>query len=355
MRRNTAAAGNLPTIRLAKDKDMKKRIAINGMGRIGRAAFKILLDRDDLELAAVNDLLPADSLAYLLSYDSVYGRHAKKITAENGGIAIDGRIIPKFSEKDPEKLPWREKGIDLVLECTGIFTNRQGLEKHIRAGADRVILSAPGKDEDIPTVVYGTNIPEPDQRIISCGSCTTNCITPAMEVLDRRLGIRKAIMTTVHAYTATQSLVDTVAKKWTRGRAAAVNFVPTSTGAALATTKVLPELEGLFDGIAVRGPVPVGSLADMVVFTVNRTTVDEVNDILTGEAGSEKYQGVLGVSELPLVSSDIIMDPRASVIDLSMTRVVDGDLVKIMSWYDNEWGYTNQMIRTAGHMLAAGK
>ncbi|MDW7771654.1 MAG: type I glyceraldehyde-3-phosphate dehydrogenase [Desulfobulbaceae bacterium] len=332
---------------------MTKKIAINGMGRIGRAAFKILLENNDFELAAVNDLLPTDTLAYLLGYDSVYGRFLKKITAEQDSLAIDDRIISKYSEKDPQNLPWDKHQIDLVLECTGVFTNREGLEKHIQAGSGKVILSAPAKDKDIPTVVYGANTVASRERIISCGSCTTNCITPIMEVIDRRVGIQKAIMTTVHAYTATQSIVDTAAKKWTRGRAAAINFVPTTTGAALATTRVLPELEGLFDGISVRGPVPIGSLADIVICTVEKTSVEEINSILEEEAAGEKYSGVLGVSEIPLVSTDIIMDPRASVVDLHMTRVVDGDLVKIMSWYDNEWGYSNQMIRTAQQLLYA--
>jgi len=332
---------------------MAKKIAINGMGRIGRAAAKILLYRDDFELVAVNDLLPADAMAYLLAHDSVYGRFPKKITAGEDYIEADGRIIRKYSEKEPQNLPWEKNSIDLVLECTGMFTNRESLEKHIQAGAKHVILSAPGKDEDIPTVVYGANTVEISDQIISCGSCTTNCITPVMEVIDRRLGIQKAIMTTVHAYTATQSLVDTAAKKWTRGRAAAVNFVPTSTGAALATTKVLPELEGLFEGVAVRGPVPIGSIADIVICTIKTTSIDEINSILSEEANSERYGNVLGVSKMPLVSSDIIRDPRASIVDLNMTRVVGGDLVKIMSWYDNEWGYSNQMIRTARQLLDA--
>jgi len=330
---------------------MTKKIAINGMGRIGRAAAKILLYRDDFELVAVNDLLPADVMAYLLTHDSVYGRFPKKITAGHDYIEADGRIIQKYSEKEPQNLPWEKNNIDLVLECTGMFTNRQSLEKHIQAGAKHVILSAPCKDEDIPTVVYGANTVEISDQIISCGSCTTNCITPIMEVIDRRLGIQKAIMTTVHAYTATQSLVDTAAQKWTRGRAAAVNFVPTSTGAALATTKVLPELEGLFEGVAVRGPVPIGSIADIVICTIKTTSIDEINSILSEEANGERYNNVLGVSKMPLVSSDIIRDPRASIVDLNMTRVVGGDLVKIMSWYDNEWGYSNQMIRTARQLL----
>lgn len=328
-----------------------KRIAINGMGRIGRATFKILLDSKEFEIIAINDPVPADAIAYLLGHDSVYGRFGKEIQAGRNCIEIEGRRVEKYSEKDPQNLPWQKHEIDLVFECTGIFTHTRDLEKHIQSGGKRVILSAPGKDGDIPTVVYGTNSVDPADRIISCGSCTTNCITPVMEIIERRLGIKKALMTTVHAYTATQALVDKAAGKWTRGRAAAVNFVPTSTGAALATTQVLPDLEGLFDGLAIRGPVPAGSVADIVICTWERTSVDEINSLFREESGGERYRDVLGVSEIPLVSSDIIEDPRASVVDLDMTRVVDGDLVKIMSWYDNEWGYTNQMIRTARQVL----
>jgi glyceraldehyde 3-phosphate dehydrogenase len=237
--------------------------------------------------------------------------------------------------------------IDIVFECTGMFTRRQGLELHLGAGARLVMLSAPAKDEDIPTVVHGANIPDNQARIISCGSCTTNCITPVVEIIGRRIGIRKAIMTTVHAYTGTQALVDTAGKKLRRGRAAAANLVPTSTGAAIATTKVLPELDGLFNGIAIRAPVPVGSVADIIILTKAPTTVESVNTILQEEAQTDRYINVLKVSDEALVSSDIIGDPHAAVVDLELTQVVDGDLVKIVSWYDNEWGYSNQMIREA--------
>nr|NIO71334.1 type I glyceraldehyde-3-phosphate dehydrogenase [Anaerolineae bacterium] len=230
----------------------------------------------------------------------------------------------------------------------GVFTRKEDLEKHLQAGAKFVVLSAPAKSEDIGTVVHGVNRPEDDSvRMISCASCTTNSIAPVVEIMGRRIGIKKAIMTTIHAYTSTQAIVDGPHKRPRRGRAGAANLVPTSTGAAVATTKALPQYKDKFDGVAVRAPVPVGSISDIVFLTARKTTVEEVNRIFKEEAESEEYQGILGVSEDPIVSSDIIKDPRASIVDLGMTRVVDGDLVKVMSWYDNEWGYTNQMIREA--------
>jgi len=323
------------------------RVAINGLGRIGRAALKIILDTPGLELAAMNDLIPADNLAYLLKYDTVYGRYEKNVEHASDSLIIDAREYKLFSEKDPARLPWKELGVDVVLECTGVFRDKQGMEKHLQAGARYVILSAPEKTGQVPTIVHGVNQSEKDALLISCASCTTNCITPVVEIMGRRIGVQKAIMTTIHAYTASQSLVDGPKSKWRRGRAAAANFVPTSTGAAKATTKVLPEYQGKFDGVAVRGPVPVGSLADLVFLTERSTSEEEVNDIFRKEAESDRYRGILGVSEEPIVSSDIIKDSRASVVDLAMTQVVDGDLVKVMSWYDNEWGYTSQMVREA--------
>lgn len=323
------------------------RVAINGLGRIGRAALKIILDTPGLELAAMNDLIPADNLAYLLKYDTVYGRCEKNVEHASDSLIIDAREYKLFSEKDPARIPWKELGVDVVLECTGVFRDKQGMEKHLQAGARYVILSAPEKTGQVPTIVHGVNQSEKDALLISCASCTTNCITPVVEIMGRRIGVQKAIMTTIHAYTASQSLVDGPKSKWRRGRAAAANFVPTSTGAAKATTKVLPEYQGKFDGVAVRGPVPVGSLADLVFLTERSTSEEEVNDIFRKEAESDRYRGILGVSEEPIVSSDIIKDSRASVVDLAMTQVVDGDLVKVMSWYDNEWGYTSQMVREA--------
>ncbi len=323
------------------------KVAINGMGRIGRAALKIIMARPELDLVAINDLMPLDNLVYLLKYDTVYGRYDKKVEAVGDILSIDGKKIKVFSLKDPAQLPWQDLGIDVVFECTGVFTNQEGLDKHVQAGARYVILSAPPKDPGVCTIVHGVIQPETGVKVMSCASCTTNCVSPLVEILDRHLGIKKAIMTTIHAYTSSQAIVDGPAKKWGRGRAGAANFVPTSTGAAKATTEIMPHLKGKFDGVAVRGPVPCGSLVD-VVFVVNRpTTAAEVNQILKAEAATPRYQGILGVSDDPLVSSDVIQDSRASIVELSMTQVVDGDLVKVMSWYDNEWGYTNQMIREA--------
>lgn len=322
------------------------RVAINGLGRIGRATLKIILDTPELDLVAVNDIVPIENMVYLLKFDTAYGRYDKKVHAEAGNLVIDGVGYKYLSEKDPTQLPWDD--VDIVFECTGIFTQRDDLQKHIEAGARFVILSAPAKSDDISTVVYGVSENEKhDEHIISCASCTTNCITPVVEILGRHIGIEKAMLNTIHAYTASQSIVDSPQKKMRRGRAAAENLVPTTTGAAIATTKALPEYEGKFDGIAVRAPVVVGSIADLVFVTSRDTSEQEINEIFENEAQTERYNGVLGVSHDELVSSDIIGDPRASVIDLGMTQVVGGNMVRIMSWYDNETGYSNQMVREA--------
>jgi glyceraldehyde 3-phosphate dehydrogenase len=322
-------------------------VAINGLGRIGRAALRILLDADGLELVAVNDIADAENLAYLLNYDTVYGRYHRAVTTSDGAILVDGRRIETFAERDPANLPWARLGVDLVLECTGVFKTEDSLKKHLQAGAGYVILSAPTTSDTIPTVVHGVNRPDGAAQIISCASCTTNCITPVIDIAHRHIGVQRALMTSIHAYTGGQKLVDGPARSFRRGRAGAANLVPTSTGAAQATTRAVPELAGRFDGIAVRAPIPVGSVADIVFVADRPTTVDEVNDIFRLEAASEQYQGILGVSEDPLVSSDIVGDPRAAVIDLDLTRVVDATLVKVMAWYDNEWGFTHQMIREA--------
>ncbi|GAB2798085.1 type I glyceraldehyde-3-phosphate dehydrogenase [Streptomyces chlorus] len=327
------------------------KVAINGLGRIGRAALKILHDVDGVELAAVNDLIEVDNLAYLLAHDSVYGRYGNTVTATDGALSIDGHNVPVYAERDPARLPWKELGIDLVLECTGAFRHEEELRRHLQAGARFVILSAPARTETVATVVHGVNQAPDGVQVISCASCTTNCITPVVEVLDRRIGVERAIMSTVHAYTSTQQLVDGPSRDVRRGRAAGVNMVPASTGAALATTRALPALAGRFDGVAIRVPVPVGSVADIVAVTARPTTAEEVNDVFRQEAGTDRYRDVLAVSAEPLVSTDIIGDPRASVIDAAMTRVVDGTLVKIMSWYDNEWGFTHQMVREALSVL----
>ncbi len=326
-----------------------KKVAINGLGRIGRATLKIVMERSDMELVAVNDIVSIANMVYLLKYDSVYGRYEKEVcrSKDAKSIAIEDHGIYYYSEKDPAQLPWKTHDIDVVFECTGLFTKTEELQKHLDAGAKQVILSAPTKSEEMLTVVHGVNKNEENRQIISCASCTTNSITPVVEVMRRRVGIEKATMTTVHAYTSTQGLVDSPAKKFKRGRAAAANMVPTTTGAATASAKAIPEIKGKFDGVAVRVPIPAGSLADLVFVTSKPTTREELNKIFREEARSNRYKNILGVTEDGIVSADIIKDPRASIIDLTMTQVVDGDLVKIMSWYDNEWGYASQMVKEA--------
>ena len=322
---------------------MPARVAINGFGRIGRAALKIVRDEPKLEVVAINDLTDADQLAYLLKYDSVYGRFDGEVHAEGDALVVDGRTIPVLNETDPAKLPWRDMKVDLVFECTGVFRDAGGLQKHVDAGARKVVLSAPAKD-DLPFVVPGVNAAD-DADVLSTASCTTNCIAPVIEVIGRRIGIEKAMMTTVHAYTTSQNLIDGPKRKWRRGRAAALGWVPTTTGAAKATTKALPQYEGRFDGVAIRGPVPCGSIADITIVTSRKTSVDEINAVMEEEARSDRYDGILGVTRDEIVSADVLKDPRGSIVDLTMTQVVDGDLIKVMAWYDNEWGYAAQMIR----------
>jgi glyceraldehyde 3-phosphate dehydrogenase len=337
----------------SKEAQMPNKVAINGLGRIGRAALKLALEQPELDVVAVNEIGSLDSMVYLLKYDTAYGRYERQVEAVDGKLVIDGKPLVYLSERDPAQLPWADLEVDLVLECTGRFTEREDAEKHVRAGASWVVLSGPTKSPDVPTIIHGVNRPDGETQIISCASCTTNNITPLVEILDRHFGVEKALLTTVHAYTATQALVDSPggAKDLRRGRAAAQSFVPSSTGAATATAKALPAMQGRFDGVSVRGPVVVGSISD-VVFVVERdTTADEVNDVLRQEAASDRYQGILAVAEDPLVSADIVKDPRASIVQLDMTRVVGGNLVKVMSWYDNEWGFTSQMIQVAVQQL----
>ncbi len=323
-------------------------VAINGLGRIGRATLKIVLNTPGLNLVAANDLGAPANLVYLLKYDTVYGRYETAVEAtDKQHLTIGGHRLMLLRERDPACLPWQSLNVDIVFECTGAFKKREDLDAHVRAGARYVILSAPSKSADVETIVHGVNTPQGNTFIISCASCTTNCITPVMEILGRRIGVKKAMMTTVHGYTSSQAIVDGPHLQARRGRAGAANLVPTSTGAAAATSRALPEYRGRFDGVAVRAPVPVGSLADIVALAARPTTVDEVNRVFSEEAQSGRYLGILGVTADPVVSSDIIKDPRASVVDLGMTQVVDGDLIKVMSWYDNEWGYSNQLVREA--------
>ncbi len=321
-------------------------VAINGLGRIGRATLKILKDHAILNVVAVNDLIPADNLAYLLKFDSVYGRWGADIGVQDSQLQIGSRSFKVLNERDPARLPWRDLHVALVFECTGLFRKSEDLAKHIQAGADYVILSAPAKGEDVPTVVHGVNSAT-GTRVISCASCTTNCITPVVEIMGRRIGVRKAVLTTIHAYTSTQAIVDSGKHNFRRGRAAAANLVPATTGAVIATTRALPQYKGKFDGLAIRVPVPIGSLADMVFLTSRATSMEEIKKVFQEEASSERYRDVVAVTEEPIVSCDIIQQSYASIVDASTIQVVDGDLVKIMSWYDNEWGYASQMVREA--------
>lgn len=323
-----------------------KRIAINGFGRIGRASLKIALETAGLEIVAINDLMDIENAAYLLQFDTVYRRYHKPVQIEGDTLVVDGKKIKYLSTREPKDLPWAALQIDVVIESTGIFTQKEDAEKHIQAGAKTVVLSGPTKSKDVPTVVHGVNTDDGRTNIFSCASCTTNNISPLIEIIGRRIGIKKAILNTIHAYTASQTLVDAPSKREPRmGRTAGMNLAPASTGAAIATTKALPQYSGKFDGVAIRVPVMVGSMSDITFIAEKPTTPEEINNILKEEAQTDRYKEVIAVSTDQLVSSDIIQSSYAAVVDLEMTRVVDGDLVKVMAWYDNEWGFTNQMIR----------
>jgi len=324
---------------------MMKKIAINGMGRIGRASLKVILDTPELDLVAVNDIASVDNIAYLLKYDSVHGAFEKEVKVEGNHLVVDGRSIPFYNQRNPADLPWGQLEVDVVIESTGVFTKEKDAQKHIYAGAKVVVLSGPSASGGVPTVVHGVNTKDGASTIFSCASCTTNNISPVIEILGRRLGVKKAIMTTVHANTSSNTVVDAPHKKTRMGRTGLNNLIPTTTGAATATTKALPEYAGIFDGMAIRVPVAVGSISDITVVTARRTSREELNKILTEEAATSRYQNVIRVTNDPIVSSDIIKDPHAAIIDLEMTKVVDGDLVKVLAWYDNEWGFVNQMIR----------
>jgi len=319
-------------------------VAINGFGRIGRATFKILLSKK-INVVAINDLTDTSTLAHLLKYDSAYGIYDKKVEARQGALLINGKKYQVLAERDPEQLPWKDLKVDLVLECTGIFRTKETAGKHIKAGAKKVIISAPAKSAGIKSIVLGVNeekIKKTD-KIISNASCTTNCLAPVTKIIKDNFGIKKALMTTIHSYTADQRIVDGPHRDLRRARAAAVNIVPTTTGAAIATTETIPSLKGKFDGMAVRVPTLVGSLVDMVCVT--RKKVDEkiVNNVFKKVAKSAKLKKYFAVSDLPLVSSDYVGNPASSTVDLTCTKVVDGDLLKVVSWYDNEWGYSNRL------------
>lgn len=334
---------------------MKVRVAINGFGRIGRQFVRQAYERDDIEIVAVNDLGSLESLAYLLTYDTVYGRAPFPVAIAGTNLVINGKEVRFVSEKEPQKLPWKELAVDVVIESTGFFTEYEKAKAHLDAGAKRVVISAPGKGDAAlgATVLMGLN----EERIGTCpitsnASCTTNASSPVIAILDEAIGIERAILSTVHAYTASQALVDGPSKKDLReGRAAAQNIVPSSTGAAIAVTKAYPKLEGKFDGISLRVPVPVGSIADVTFVAKRATTVEEVNSILRTAAHDARWSAVFSATDEELVSSDIIGTTHASIADLSMTRVVDGTLVKVLAWYDNEAGYTHTLIE---HAVKAG-
>jgi glyceraldehyde 3-phosphate dehydrogenase len=322
------------------------KIGINGFGRIGRASLKVIMDTPELEVVAINDLMTIENAAYRLKYDSVYGIYDKEVSEQGDILNVGDKKIKYLSIKDPAALPWKDLQVDTIIESTGLFTNREDAEKHIHAGAKHVVISGPTKSVDTPTIVHGVNTQDGKVAIFSCASCTTNNISPLIEIIGRRIGIKKAILNTTHAYTASQGLVDGPSKKKLRmGRAAAMNLVPATTGAAIATTKALPQFKGKFDGVAIRTPVVVGSMSDITFIAERATSVEEINSILKEEAATDRYKKVVSVSEEPLVSTDIIQSPFAAVVDTEMTRVVDADLCKVMAWYDNEWGFTNQMIR----------
>ncbi len=324
-------------------------IAINGFGRIGRNVLKVGLDLPGFKLVAVNDLTDTKTLAHLLRHDTVYGPYEKDVTFDEKNLIVAGKTIPVFAEKDPARLPWGKLKVDIVLECTGRFTTAETASAHLKAGAKRVIISAPAKGPDVPTHVMGVNAKNAGKKqpIISNASCTTNCIAPIAAVLEEVFGIKKAMMTTVHSYTASQVLQDAPAKDLREARAAAENIVPTTTGAAIATGLVIPALQGIFDGLSVRVPTPVVSLADFTLVLKKRVTVEQVNEAFKSAAKQAHWQGILEVTDEPLVSSDFIGNPASAIVDLSLTRVVDGDLIKVVAWYDNEWGYSNRLAELA--------
>lgn len=322
------------------------RVAINGFGRIGRSAFKIAWERSDIEIVAINDLTDTKTLAYLLKYDSNYGTYGHDVSHDDQSITVNGTAIRVLAEKDPSALPWGEMNVDVVIESTGFFTDQAGAGQHIQAGAKRVVISGPTKSDGVDTIVLGANDDRIDGAtdVMSNASCTTNSIAAAMAVLDAEFGVEKALLSTIHSYTASQRLQDAPAKDLREGRNAAENIVPTSTGAAIAVTKTLPQLQGKFDGLSYRVPTPVVSISDVTALLSRDVTVEQINDVFRKAAADPFYQGILGVSEEPLVSRDYVGSSYSGVVDLPLTRVVGGNLIKIAVWYDNEWGYSNRLV-----------
>lgn len=325
---------------------MKTRVAINGFGRIGRNAFKIAFARSDVEIVAINDLTDTKTLAYLLKHDSNYGTYDQKVDFDDTHIIVDGHKIKVIAERDPAALPWGENHIDVVIESTGRFTAKEDAELHIKAGAKRVVISGPTKSDGVDTIVLGANDDALDgaTEVISNASCTTNSLGAVMAILEAEFGVQKSLLTTVHSYTASQVLQDAPAKDLREGRNAAENIVPTTTGAAIAVTLTLPQLKDKFDGLSIRVPTPVVSISDVTVLLGRDATVEEINNVFKKAAKDPFYQGILAVSEEPLVSSDYIGNSHSGTVDLLLTKVVGGNLAKIMVWYDNEWGYSNRLV-----------
>ena len=324
----------------------KIRVAINGFGRIGRSAFKIAFEKKNLEIVAINDLTDSRTLAHLLKYDTAYGVYERAVSWGAGYLVVENQKFPVLSEKDPGKLPWKDLQVNVVLECTGFFVKDGTAKTHIQAGAKRVIVSAPTTGSgDIKTFLLGVNDKEfKGDDVISNASCTTNCLGPVAQVILENLGIKKALMSTIHSYTADQNLQDGPHRDLRRARAAAANIVPTTTGAALAMIEAIPELKNKFDGIAIRVPTITGSLTDFTFLVGKEVTVEEVNDLFLKAAQEKRYKGILAVAEDPIVSSDIVGTSYSAIVDLAMTRVMGGDLVKVLAWYDNEWGYANRLV-----------
>lgn len=325
---------------------MKTKVAINGFGRIGRIAFRIAQKRSDIEIVGINDITDTDHLAYLLKHDSNYGQFDGEVSFDEKSIIVNGTKIPVFAEKDPSALPWDELGVDVVIESTGRFNDAESAKAHLDAGAKKVVLSAPAKGDGVDTVVLGANEDslKDSGDIISNASCTTNSIAAVMDIMDREFGIEKAMLTTVHSDTASQTLTDSPTKDRREGRAASQNIVPTSTGAAIAVAKTVPSLVGKFDGLSVRVPTPVVSLSDVTMLLKRDTTKDEINEVLKKAAADPFYQGIVGYSEEELVSSDYIGNSLSGIVDSHLTNVVAGNLAKVVVWYDNEWGYSNRLV-----------
>jgi glyceraldehyde 3-phosphate dehydrogenase len=329
---------------------MKTKVAINGFGRIGRNAFKVAFERSDIEIVAINDLADPKTLAHLLKHDTVYGAYDHQVTSDAENIVVDNKPIRVLKQTDPSLLPWGDLNVDVVIEATGLFTDPAKAKLHIDpAGAKKVIITAPVEEAGAETIVIGVNedtLPQAGNTI-SNASCTTNCIAPVMDILNQNFGVEKAMMTTVHSYTASQRLQDAPAKDLREARAGAENIVPTTTGASIAAAKALPELDGIFDGLSVRVPTPIVSLSDFVVITKRETSIEEVNEVFKKAAADAYYQGILAITDEELVSSDFVGNSHSAIVDLKLTNVVAGTMVKVVAWYDNEWGYSNRLIELA--------